>query len=370
VALAGLLALGIFMITALNAFRQDARLQGNPRGSGAGGFAFIGESTLPVYEDLNSAAGQRTWDFDPEELAGVRFVSFRVRDGEDASCLNLNRAQAPRLLGLDAAAMPPDAFPFAAEEAAGAGWQALDRQDREVIPAIMDQYSAMFALGKNLGDVVTVQDGRGRPVDLKLTALLAGTVLQGNVIISEEQFLRLFPDTKGYRFFLIDVPPGRVDSFRRLAVDQFGSRGLSLTAAPQRLAQFQAVQNTYLTIFSTLGGLALLLSTIGLAVLVARHVIERRAEFATMTACGFRSRQLRLMVLAEHWFLFFAAIVLGSATAVIAVWPNLRLAGAGGIPLGTLGLILAALLAGGLLFCWIAARLALTPRITSALRHE
>ena len=76
------------------------------------------------------------------------------------------------------------------------------------------------------------------------------------------------------------------------------------------------------------------------------------------------------MVLAEHWFLLLAAVVLGSVTALLAVWPNLRLAGAGGLPLGTLALILLALLVGGLLFCWLAARLALTRRLVTALRHE
>jgi len=354
------------MVTALNAFRQDARLTENTRQSGAGGFAFIGESTLPIYEDLNSNAGQKIWDFDPDELAGVKFVPFRVRDGEEASCLNLNRAQTPRVLGVSTAAMPADAFPFAS----GEGWKVLDSDADDVIPAVMDQVSATYALGKGLGDIVTVPDSRGQPVKLKLVALLAGTVLQGNVIMSEENFIRLYPDTKGYRFFLVDAPAARAEPFRKLAVGQLTSRSFTLTSAPERLAQFQAVQNTYLTIFSTLGGLALLLSTIGLGVLVARHILERRAEFATLTACGFLPNQLRLMVLAEHWFLFFAAIVLGSVTALLAVWPNLKLAGAGGLPLGTLALILLALLAGGLLFCWLAARLALTKRITTALRHE
>ena len=373
VALAGLLALGVFMVTALNAFRQDARLTENTRQSGAGGFAFIGESTLPIYEDLNSNAGQKVWDFDPDELAGVKFVPFRVRDGEEASCLNLNRAQTPRVLGLDSGDMPEDAFPFASKMI-GEGWAGWDHlgmmSPADVIPAIMDQYSAMFALGKKQGDIVTVPDGKGAPVKLQIVALLAGTVLQGNIIISEENFIRLYPDTKGYRFFLVDVPAARAEKFRKLAVEQLTSRSFTLTSAPERLAQFQAVQNTYLTIFSTLGGLALLLSTIGLGVLVARHILERRAEFATLSACGFLPNQLRLMVLAEHWFLFFAAIVLGSVTALLAVWPNLKLAGAGGLPLGTLALILLALLAGGLLFCWLAARLALTKRITTALRHE
>ncbi len=370
VALAGLLALGVFMVTALNAFRQDARLTENTRQSGAGGFAFIGESTLPIYEDLNSNAGQKVWDFDPDELAGVKFVPFRVRDGEEASCLNLNRAQTPRVLGVSPDAMPADAFPFASEIKSGAGWDALRHGNESAIPAIMDQYSAMFALGKKLGDTVTVPNSRGEPLPLKIVGLLAGTVLQGNIIISEDQFTYTYPDTKGYRFFLVDAPAPRAESFRKLAVEQLTSRSFTLTSAPERLAQFQAVQNTYLTIFSTLGGLALLLSTIGLGVLVARHILERRAEFATLSACGFLPNQLRLMVLAEHWFLFFAAIVLGSVTALLAVWPNLKLAGAGGLPLGTLALILLALLAGGMLFCWLAARLALTKRITTALRHE
>jgi hypothetical protein len=369
-ALAGLLALGVFMVTALNAFRQDARLTNNTRDSGAGGFTFIGESTLPVYEDLNTNAGQKTWDFDPEELEGVKFVPFRVRDGEEASCLNLNRAQTPRVLGVKTSTLPADAFPFASETKSGTRWQILDESSGSEINVIMDQYSAMFALGKGQGDLITVPDGQGRPVNLRIQGLLAGTVLQGNVIMSEENFIKLYPDTRGYRYFLIDAPAKRAESFRKLAVEQLTSRGFTLSSATGRLAQFQSVQNTYLTIFSVLGGMALLLSTIGLAILVARHVMERRAEFATLTACGFLPGQLRLMVLAEHWFLLLAAVVLGSVTALLAVWPNLRLAGAGGLPLGTLALILLALLAGGLLFCWLAARLALTRRIVTALRHE
>lgn len=365
VALAGLLALGVFMVTALNAFRQDARLSENTRRSGAGGFAFIGESTLPVYEDLNTPEGQKTWDFDPEELEGVKFTPFRVRDGEEASCLNLNRAQTPRVMGVSTAALPAEAFPFAS----GEGWSVLDGGG-DAIPAVMDQYSAMFALGKKQGDIITVPDSKGEPVKLQLTALLAGSVLQGSVIISEENFVKLYPDTKGYRYFLVDAPAAKAEAFRKLATEQLSTRDFSLTPAVERLAQFQAVQNTYLTIFSVLGGLALLLSTIGLAVLLARQVLERRAEFATLTACGFLPGQLRLMVLAEHWFLLLAGIVLGCSAAVIAVWPNLRLAGAGGIPLGTLSLILGALLAGGLAFCALAARLAVTRRLVAALRAE
>lgn len=378
-AIAGLLAAGIFMVVALNAFRQDARLLPSERGAGTGGFAFVGESTLPIYEDLNTRQGQDVWGLEPEETAGVAAVAFRAREGEEASCLNLNRAQTPRVLGVDPAALAERrAFPFTSFasgvklEKDQSPWTLLTAEpDADgSVPAIMDQYSAMFALGKKAGDVVTAPDAAGNPVNLKLVALLGGTVLQGNVIIAEGAFTRLYPDTGGFKYFLVDAPADTAETWRKAATRQLASRGLSLTPAAEKLARFQAVQNTYLTIFSTLGGLALVLSTAGLGVLVARHVLERKAEFALLQALGFRDRQLRRMVLAEHWFLFVSAIALGTGAALLAVWPNLRLAGAGGVPVRLLAGLLLALLAGGLLFCWLAARLALSRRLTESLRHE
>ena len=64
--------------------------------------------------------------------------------------------------------------------------------------------------------------------------------------------------------------------------------------AREQLAQFLAVQNTYLSTFQSLGALGLLLGTIGLAVVQLRSVLERRGELALMRAGGFRSRSADL----------------------------------------------------------------------------
>ncbi|MES2705275.1 MAG: ABC transporter permease [Verrucomicrobiota bacterium] len=377
-AMAGLLASGIFMVVALNAFRQDATRMPSGRETGTGGFALLGTSTLPVYEDLNSVSGRSAWDLEADETKGVMVVPFRARDGEEASCLNLNRAQTPRVLGVDPRTLAArEAFPFTGfaseiRPAPGASpWTLLNQKPTDgTIPAIMDQYSAMFALGKNAGDVITVPDGQGNPVKLRLVALLGGTVLQGNVIIGDAAFVKLYPDSGGFRYFLADAEPAQAEIWRAAVVRQLANRGLAIVPAAERLAQYQAVQNTYLTIFSTLGGLALILSTVGLGVLVARQVLERQAEFALLRAVGFKNSQLRKMVLAEHWFLFLSAVVLGTGTALLAVWPNLKLAGAGGMPVRLLSILLISLVAGGLIFCQIAARLALGRRLTDSLRHE
>jgi len=39
-------------------------------------------------------------------MKGVDVVSIRVREGDEASCLNLNRAQSPRLLGVNPLIFP------------------------------------------------------------------------------------------------------------------------------------------------------------------------------------------------------------------------------------------------------------------------
>ena len=57
----GLLACGVFLIVAIGAFRLDANQDAGKRSSGTGGFALLGESTLPVTYDLNSRRAGFLW---------------------------------------------------------------------------------------------------------------------------------------------------------------------------------------------------------------------------------------------------------------------------------------------------------------------
>ena len=57
----------------------------------------------------------------------------------------------------------------------------------------------------------------------------------------------------------------------------------------QRLAAFHRVENTYLSTFQSLGGLGLVLGTIGLAAVLLRNVLERRRELALLRAVGYRA---------------------------------------------------------------------------------
>ena len=116
-----------------------------------------------------------------------------------------------------------------------------------------------------------------------------------------------------------------------------------------------------------LGGLGLLLGSAGLAIVVARNVLERRREFGLLEAVGFRPQQLRQLVFAEHRWLIFCGLAIGTASALLAVWPNLR-ERASGFPLHEMALLLAGLLLGCIFWAWLATRLALRGSGLAALR--
>ncbi|MCB1229767.1 MAG: FtsX-like permease family protein [Verrucomicrobiae bacterium] len=378
-AVIGLMAAGVFMVTAINSFRMEGERGAERRGSGTGGFAYVGETTLPVYEDLNSEEGREKYGLESGDVDWT-MLQFRVSDGDDASCLNLNRAQRPRLLGVDAERIAKiNPFTFSqvdGEPGDSSPWALMaqsldaDADGMPLIPGFIDMNTATYALQKGLGDVVTYEAASGERFGVKLVGLLETSLLQGSIIISEKAFIESFPDAGGYQYFLLDGPSAEaVKPVAEQLSRMLGDRGLQLMPAWERLNEFNAVQNTYLSIFSTLGGLGLLLGTIGLAVVVGRNVLERRGQLGLMQAVGFTRKALARMVLDEHWFLHVLGVLLGVVAAAIAVLPKI-LSRASDLPIGLLIGINGAILVGGLIFCAVAARSVLRGSLVEALRSE
>jgi len=370
----GLLACGSFLVMAIGAFKLDANANAWKRSSGTGGFALLGRSTLPVVQDLNTEAGREFFGLNPKDLEGVEVVPLRVRDGDEASCLNLNRAQTPRLLGVNPQLLQNrGAFTFAKLAAEGATqhpWARLEEKLADgAVPAVGDLNSIVWAMGKKVGDTLSLTDEHGQPFKVRLVGGLANSILQGSLLISEAEFVKRFPSESGYRMFLIDAPSNRVAAVSATLTRALQDVGLELTPAAQRLAAFNAVQNTYLKTFQVLGGLGLLLGSAGLGVVVLRNVLERRGELALLRAVGFRRRTLQWLVLSEHAGLLWLGLGVGLVAALVAILPVLLAPGAE-VQYLSLGVTLAAVFVSGLLWTWLATRLALRGELLKALRDE
>lgn len=367
-----LLASGSFLVVAVGANRHDAGHGAERRSSGTGGFALYGESPLPVYTDLNATAGRDEYNLDPGILTDTSIVALRVQEGDDASCLNLNRAQRPRLFGIPTAALAErKAFTFSESEPASGNspWLLLDtRREDGAIPVVGDMNTVVWSLGKKLGDTLDYTDDSGQVRKLRIVGVLANSVLQGALLMSEDNFIRLFPSQAGYRVFLVDTPP-HSDTVRTELTRGLEDVGLSLTPTAERLADFNTVENTYLSIFAALGGLGLLLGTVGLGVIVLRNALERRGELALLRAVGFTGNKLRELLFLEHGLLLALGLGVGILSALVAVLPALQSPGAE-VPYVSLALTLVAIAASGFLSTWLAAAAALRAPLLSALRNE
>ena len=100
------------------------------------------------------------------------------------------------------------------------------------------------------------------------------------------------------------------------------SRSASMRrSTSERLAAFHQVENTYLSTFQALGGLGLLLGTVGLATVMFRNVLERRRELGLLRAVGYDTRRMTLMIVAEAAFLLGVGMVAGIGCAAIAIAP-------------------------------------------------
>jgi len=352
-----LLASGAFMIIAVNANRLDAKADS----PGTGGFELIGQSALPIVQDLNTQKGLEYFGLAQNELKGVSFVPMRVREGDEASCLNLNRAQQPRLLGVKSELLHQrKAFAFPKH----GHWLKLKEQLPDgAVPAIGDENSIKWAMGKKVGDLLDYTDEHGRPFKIRIVGAVANSILQGQLLIDEAQFVRRFPSESGYRMFLIDAPSNAVSEVSATLGRAIQDAGMELTPAARRLAQFNAVQNTYLSTFQVLGGIGLLLGSLGLGVVVLRNVLERRGELGLLQAVGYRKRSLQWLVASENLALLIAGLVIGLVAAACAVLPVARGAG---VPLWTL----LGVIAFGALSAWGATWLAMRGRLIDSLREE
>jgi ABC-type antimicrobial peptide transport system permease subunit len=187
--------------------------------------------------------------------------------------------------------------------------------------------------------------------------------------MSEKNFLRLFPDQQGWRFFLIDAPSDKMQVVSTALEDRLSDFGFDATTTAEKLAEFHRVENTYLSTFQALGGLGLLLGTVGLAAVLLRNVLERRRELALLRATGFQPVHLSLMVVAENALLLGCGLLTGIVCSLLAVAPALWTRG-GQLSIVSLLLLLAAVFLTGLAASLVAVVAAQRAPLLSALRAE
>lgn len=377
-ATAGLIACSTFVIVAVGASRHDIGTEALERNGGTGGYGLIAEAVIPLPYDPATPAGRDALNLTESTsllLNQAEVMALRLQPGDDTSCLNLYRVSRPKILGAPPEMIDRGGFAFtrsmaeSAEEAANP-WRLLDRRfDDGAVPAIGDANTLTYLLKLGIGDDFPLTDERGRQMKLRIVGMLGGSVLQGELLIAERRFMELFPSISGHGFLLVDAPQGTRDELARTLERDLADFGLDVESTPDRLNAYRAVENTYMSTFQTLGGLGLVLGTLGLGAVMLRNVLERRGELALFRAVGFRRSQLAGMVLVENAALLLAGVLIGGLSALLAVAPN-AMERAGRISWAALGSILIIVILVGMLAAVGAVVSALKQPLLPALRSE
>jgi putative ABC transport system permease protein len=348
----GLIASATFLLVAVESFRREPSSDFLNKKGGSGGFSYLAESDIPLFLNLNSEEGrnemldvlQRQYQSEgktgqevesqlqqaEEALKGCTVYPFRVKTGDDASCLNLYQSIQPRILGVPEQVIERGGFQFSASLAESPAeqenpWKILDRWSNNVIPCFVEENTAMWQLKKGLGDTLEIPNEQGSKTTVVIAGLLKDSVFQSEVLIGDRSFRSAFPRHEGFSYFLLDTPPD--SKAPNLLAQGLVSYGFEPSTTISRVRTYLAVQNTYLTTFQLLGGFGLLLGVLGLAIVLLRNVWERRAELSVLRAMGYRLQSLQKLIFAENALLLALGLGVGLIAAIVSVLPHLASGG-------------------------------------------
>ncbi|HUR59205.1 MAG TPA: FtsX-like permease family protein [Opitutaceae bacterium] len=341
----GLIATAVFMVLSVASFRKHIGDDWRERPSGTGGFAFWVETTSPQNPARDGKTdGFEIFEADAAQLTDI--VPLRAGVGDNANCFNLNTTSQPRLLAVNPARLADRgafSLKLGASEKSDAGWKTLSVAAPDgAIPALVDETTLMWALKRKVGHVLAYTDENGRAFNVRIAGTIPDSLFQGYLIVDEQRFLERFPSHAGYSIFLVDAREGSsLDRLRLRLESAVADAGGRVDLTRDVLASFHQIENTYIAIFNVLGSLGVILGSLGLAIVVARNLRERRGEFAVMTAIGIPRAVLVRIVFSEFGRVVLWGIAIGVIASALAVWPGLR-----ALPAAPTVLLVASLLGG------------------------
>lgn len=367
-----LLALGCFSVMITGANRKTFVDTENLAQSGTGAYKYWIESTLPILYELNTESGKEKFALSDEVVNdSADFIQFRSLAGDDASCLNLNQVQRPRVLGFKSEILDKrSAFSFASlHESVDKEhpWMALNQDlGEDVVPAIADQTVIVWGLKKAVGDTLLYKNEFGRTIKLLLVGGLNNSIFQGNILISDQNFQKHYPSVSGAKLILADF---RNEDQIKILEDDLQDYGLIVQKANDRLAAFYSVENTYLNMFMLLGALGVMIGTLGLGIVLLRNMLERKKELALMKAIGFEQKAIFKLIMLENLFLLIVGLASGALAAVVGMLPSL-FSDAFSMPLGFVLQATLAILVFAIISIYIPAKLAMKQNLIESLKEE
>lgn len=249
-------------------------------------------------------------------------------------------------------------------------WDELDKiYGENIYPAFADQTIITWGLIKTIGDTLFYKGESGEEIKFVLAGGLSASVFQGNLLISDEVFSKHFPSVSGSRTMMIDANKAEAAEIETLLKSSLRDYGIEITQTNEKLAEFNTVTNTYLSVFMALGGLGVIIGTFGLGILLLRNMLERKNEIAILKAVGFTKKQLFQLIFTENLVLLVSGILIGTIAAFIGIFPSI-ISASFKVPIGFILVLISAIFSSGLIWIYFPARSVIKGILMDDLREE
>jgi len=215
----------------------------------------------------------------------------------------------------------------------------LPDKSEDAVPVVLDQNTAMYSLQlyRGIGEEFEVTYDDGQTIRFVSVGLLANSILQGSLLISERNFVQRYRRSaaiglldpvaaepvpaennslapilrregwvRGVFFGRAQVPAGRQRVRGRLS-----DQGFDAVSAYARLADLLPCRIPTEHVPKP-GCVGTPIGTFGLAAVQARNVLERRRELALLRAVGFRLASLARLVMLENIGLLVGGLATGA----------------------------------------------------------
>ena len=350
-----MVCLAEFLIVFVSSFELVDSEDRQNRDSPTGGWTYFAKFANPTSLDPSVPSVSHLLSLNENQcdlLEQSTIALLRSNQGDDANCANLFATSNPRVVGLPDSFLDRGGFRFVDHIELSSQqknpWQLLQVSEghEDEIPIIIDAATSQWALKLGgLGAIVRLDPASGTVskeavtgskqsgVRCRIVGLLEPSILQGLVLIGEDDFTRLFPLQSGYTMAFIDMPknpaarvrdPAGRDQTERALAAAWADFGVRLESTQDRLSRLFAVQNTFLAGFQSLGTIGLFLGTIGVAAVGIQGVIDQRNTLAILLAIGFRRRRLGTVLWLESMVLVAIGILLGGMSGLLAALPFTR----------------------------------------------
>jgi ABC-type antimicrobial peptide transport system permease subunit len=295
-----------------------------------GGYDIIGETAVPISIDLDNSTQLDNNNIHAPVLDNVTVTEIKMVGPPGGTCSNMNVRYPPRLLGVSSEFIGENKFSFMEPSGPDISsrdiWLDLQKPPNENhgrVPIVVDYNTLIWIYQGSFGTIYTVESESGEEINLEVIGVLENSVFGGTFVMSEENLDLLYPSTAEYRYALFKIKPDITSSPEHVAADleqELALYGMDAQAIGELIHENQAYERSFMILFQAFLGLGLLIGMIGLGVVTARNIVERKYEIGVLRALGFNRRMVLKTFLLEPSYTGIIAILLGIVIGIISAY--------------------------------------------------